>query len=154
MKKANKKNYNKNLDLAKKLLAKADEERKEFVDKLLEKFGLITGNEYEDTIIMDRMVTEEEEEYGDSLVSTFKIMGITVGGTRLEREIFPKLNIKFTSYFYDSEFEAVNLERDNFIKEVIEKQRELFRDAKEMEKHLKDLNSKFKHEQSERHCQA
>ena len=100
------------------------------------------------------MVTEEEEEYGDSLVSTFKIMGITVGGTRLEREIFPKLNIKFTSYFYDSEFEAVNLERDNFIKEVIEKQRELFRDAKEMEKHLKDLNSKFKHEQSERHCQA
>lgn len=154
MKKANKKNYNKNLDLAKKLLAKADEERKEFVDKLLEKFGLITGNEYEDTIIMDRMVTEEEEEYGDSLVSTFKIMGITVGGTRLEREIFPKLSIKFTSCFYDSEFEAVNLERDNFIKEVIEKQRELFRDAKEMEKHLKDLNSKFKHEQSERHCQA
>ena len=80
MKKTNKKHYNKNLDLAKKLLAKADEERKEFVDKLLEKFGLITGNEYEDTIIMDRMVTEEEEEYGDSLVSTFKIMGITVGG--------------------------------------------------------------------------
>ena len=154
MKRINKKNYNKNLNLAKKLLAKADEERKEFVDKLLEKFGLITGDEYEDTIIMDRMVTEEEEEYGDSLVSTFKIMGITVGGTRLEREIFPKLNIKFTSYFYNSEFEAVNLERDNFIKEVIEKQRELFRDAKEMEKHLKELNSKFKHEQSQGHCQA
>ena len=154
MKRINKKNYNKNLNLAKKLLAKADEERKEFVDKLLEKFGLITGDEYEDTIIMDRMVTEEEEEFGDSLVSTFKIMGITVGGTRLEREIFPRLNIKFTSYFYDSEFEAVNLERDNFIKEVIEKQRELFRDAKEMEKHLKELNSKFKHEQSQGHCQA
>lgn len=154
MKKANKKNYNKNLDLAKKLLAKADEERKEFVDKLLEKFGLITGDEYEDTIIMDRMVTEEEEEFGDSLVSTFKIMGITVGGTRLERETFPKLNIRFTSYFYDSEFEAVNLERDNFIKGVVEKQRELFRDAKEMEKHLKDLNSKFKREQNEKHCQA
>lgn len=146
MKKIKKRNKEKTIALAEKLLAKADKEREEFIKRLFEKYDLVSGNELEDTVLMDRLVTEEEEEYdfGSKLVSKFRIAGIVVGKTVLNRIIFPVPKINFSSMFLDSEFESVNMERDQFIKDMVALYRNVYKQEKEFKNHILKLERKFR----------
>lgn len=136
--------------LAEKLLAKAGVEREKFIKRLFEKYDLISGDELEDTIIMDRLVTEEEVEYnsgscsGSQLVSKFRIVGVVVGQTVLNRIIFPVPKINFSSMFLDSKFESVNMEREQFIKDMVALYRNAYKQEKEFKNHILKLERKFR----------
>ena len=150
MKKIKNRPKEKTIALAEKLLAKADKEREKFVKRLFEKYDLLSGDELEDTIIMDRLVTEEETEYSNSshsgshLVSKFRIAGIVVGQTVLNRIIFPTPKITFNSMFLDSKFESINMERDQFIKGMVSIYRDSYKQEKEFRNHIIKLERKFR----------